>query len=222
MQELLDQLSETITAHYPDADARPLFLSTFGQKHPELLKALKDEFGSLKQAIKAAGEERLRLVGDTPGSEVVAPANVATQVGQRLEQSTAAHKTGATSFDCLPGSVRLAFVTKTEAGENVAIETTRPFRFSKVTDPALIAPSQRIIAEQYRRPGMVPRNATIQDRAALWGLFLAWAEAAGVDPKTFQMTDTTALARLIAAQPRDIISRIVIPADIAQLLMKHN
>jgi hypothetical protein len=99
VEELLEQLVDAVADHYPNAQARALLLSTFGQKHPELAAQLKEAFGSLKQAIRAAGDHRLRLVSETRGSEAVAPAKFAAEVGQRLEESVAAHRTGAANFD---------------------------------------------------------------------------------------------------------------------------
>lgn len=219
MEELLNRLVAAVAEHYPAADAPPLRLSTFGSKHKALVQELRAHFPTLKHAIRA--EERLRLIDNTVGSEAVAPTEFASQVSQKLEESNATQKKGASNFDCLPFSVQTAFVYRVNAGEHITIDTTRPFRFSKITDPGLIRPTQRIIAEQYRRPGLVLRNASVQDRAALWRQFVTWCEAVGVDPNVFQDSSTTALGRLLAAQPREIISQVVIPADIAQLLMKH-
>lgn len=191
MEELLNRLVAAVAEHYPAADVPPLRLSTFGSKHKALVQELREHFPTLKHAIRA--EERLRLIDNTVGSEAVAPTEFAYQVGQKLEESNATQKKGASNFDCLPFSVQTAFVYRVTAGEHIAIDTTRPFRFSKITDPGLIRPTQRMIAEQYRRPGLVLRNASVQDRAALWRQFVTWCEAVGVDPNVFQDSSTTAL-----------------------------
>lgn len=221
MTELLDRLVSAVEEHYPSSDVPALRLSKFGTRHAELVQELKAEFGTLKRAIKEAGEDRLRFVDERTGSEAVAPAGIADHIAKQLELRSANLKEGAGNFDSLPLAVRVAFVTRSEAGEHIALDMTRPHRFVKITDPELIRPSQRIIAEQYRRPGLALRNATASDKAALWASFLAWADAVSVDPGVFQDKSMTALSRLLAAQPKSIISQVVIPADIAQLLLKH-
>jgi hypothetical protein len=221
--EALEGLIAAIRKHYEQENPPPLLLSSFGQRNKELVTALKQEFGSLKAAVKAAGENQIRFVDLKVGSEAVAPTDIAAQVQHQIQEATASQRNGANNFDSLPFPVKLAFCVRTDAGEHIAIDTTRPFRFTKVTAPDLIRPSQRLVPEAYRRPGTSLRTASVQDRESLWRQFLAWTEETGVDPATFdQGVNTNALARLIAAQPKDVISRLVIPADIAEILLKHS
>lgn len=152
----------------------------------------------------------------------VAPSAHAAELRQQIEEDSASQHQEANSFRALPAPVQIAFCVRTASGEHVAIETVRPFRFAKITVPELIRSTQRIVPESYRRPGLALKSASLEDRAALWRLFLAWCESAKLDPAIFRQGETTnALARLIAAQPADLISRLVIPADIAQILLKH-
>lgn len=219
----LERLIAAIQAHYTLPNPPPLLLSSFGQKNKELLAELKAEFGSLMAAVRAAGEDRIRVVDATSGREAVAPAAIAATLQQQIQTDTAIQRQAANFFDCLPEAVKLAFCVRTDAGEHVAIDTVRPFRFTRVAAPDLIRPTQRIIAEEYRRPGLTLRTASVQDREILWRNFVAWTDAAGIDPNTFRQGETTtALARLLAAQPAEIIPRLIIPADIAQILLKHS
>lgn len=219
----LERLIAAVQAHYDAPNAMPLLLSSFGQKNKPLLADLKAEFGSLMAAVRAAGEDNIRVVDTTSGREAVAPASIATTLQQQIQTDTASQRRDANLFDCLPSPVKLAFCVRTEAGEQVAIDTVRPFRFTKVTTPELIRPTQRIIGDEYRRPGLTLRTASVTEREALWRNFISWTDATGIDPNTFQQGEaTTALARLIAAQPADIIPRLIIPADIAQILLKHS
>lgn len=198
-------------------------MSSFGQRNAQLLAELKAEFGSLKAAVRAAGEDRLRFVDTTVGREAVAPAAIAAGLQLQIQEATASQHQAANFFDSLPISVQIAFCVRTESGEHVAIDTIRPFRFAKVTAPDLIRPTQRVIPDTFRRPGLLLRTASARDREMLWRLFLAWAESANIDPTAFRQGETsTALTRLIAAQPADIIPRLVIPADIAQILLKRS
>lgn len=221
--DALQRLIAAVEEHYKTPKAPALLLSSFGQRNKQLLAELKEAFGSLKAAVRAAGEDRIRFVDTTVGREAVAPAAIAAGLQVQIQEETASQRQAANYFDSLPVPVQIAFCVRTESGEHVAIDTVRPFRFAKVTAPALIRPTQRIIPETYRRPGLLLRAASAHEREALWRLFLAWSEEANVDPTVFRQGQaTTALARLIAAQPADIIVRMVIPADIAQILLKHS
>lgn len=219
----LERLIVAVHEHYRQENPPPLLLSSFGQRNKELLTELKAEFGSLKAAVRAAGEDQIRFVDTTVGREAVAPPGIAADLQLQIQEDNASQRQAANYFDCLPAPVRIAFCVRTEVGEQVALDIVRPFRFAKVTAPELIRPTQRIIPDAFRRPGLQLRSASVPEREMLWRLFSAWAEDAGVDPAIFRQGEaTTALARLIAAQPADIVSRLVIPADIAQILLKHS
>jgi len=200
--DALQRLISAIEKHYEEPKAPPLLLSSFGQRNKQLLTELKDEFGSLKAAVHAAGEDRIRLVDTTIGRETVAPAGIAAELQLQIQGEIANQRQAANLFGSLPVPVQIAFCVRTESGEYIAIDIVRPFRFAKVTAPDLIRPTQRIILDTYRRPGLLLRAASVH--------VFRQGEA------------STALGRLIAAQPADIIPRLVIPADIAQILLKHS
>ena len=222
-EDALQRLIAAVEEHYKTRDAPALLLSSFGQRNKQLLAELKKEFGGLKAAVRVAGEDHIRFVDTTVGRGAVAPTAIAAKVQVQIQKETASQRQAANYFESLPMSVQIAFCMRTEAGEHVAIDTMRPFCFAKVTAPDLIRPTQRIIPDAYRRPGLSLRTASLHDRETLWRLFLAWAETVNVDLAVFRQGEaTTALARLIAAQPADIIPRLVIPADIAQILLKHS
>lgn len=221
--DALARFITTVEEHYRQENPPPLLLSTFGQRNRALLVELKENFGSLMAAVRVAGEDRIRFIDTTSGREAVAPAAIAANLQREIQEATASQRQAANFFDTLPSSVQLAFCVRTKAGEHVTIDVVRPFRFAKVTSPDLIRSTQRIIADKFRRPGLSLRTASVAERQALWRHFATWSEEAGVDPATFRQGGaTTALARLIAAQPADVVPRLVIPGDIAQLLMKHS
>lgn len=118
----------------------------------------------------------------------------------------------------------LAFCVRTEAGEVVTLRVTSPYDYKRIKAGEMVRPGFRIIAEEYRKPGLALASATVQDKQALWRQFLAWAQQEQLDPATFQAAkkDSNALARFLAAQPSDIIGRIVIPADIAEMLLRRS
>lgn len=221
--DALERFIEAVKKHYQDPDAPPLLLSRFGQRNKALLADLKEAFGSLKIAVQAAGDDRIRFIDTTAGREAIAPTDIAGNLQVQIKEETASQRQAANLFESLPTPVQIAFCLRTDAGESVAVDTVRPFRFSKITAPNLLRPTQRVIPDMYRRPGLSLRTASIQEREMLWRLFLAWAEDARLDPAVFrQGGQTTALARLLAAQPAEVIPQLVIPADIAQILLKHS
>lgn len=223
-QEILEKLVSTITAYYREND-KPLLLSRFGQLQPELLAEVKGAFPSLAAAIREAGEERLRIVRPVgaKGQEVVAPAARSADIEKSLSNSSAALQIHAAEFDSLPIPVQLAFCLQNRAGEVVAIRTSPPFRYGRFASLDLLRPGYVVIPESFRRAGLPLKSATAQDKEGLWQSFLAWAREMRVDVAAFAQKDRpNALARLLAAQDPAILERLVIPADIAALLLKRD
>lgn len=223
-EALLSKLVEAVEAHYALPDAPPLLASRFGQSNKVLLNDLKGVYGSLLAAVRAAGEDRLKIADTRRGREVIAPAYRAADIGNEIQQLSATTEAAGSSFDSLPKSVQIAFCVRTEAGETVTLRVTPPFDYKRIKTSDLVRPGFRIIAEDYRKPGLALASATAQDKQTLWQQFLAWAQQEQLDPATFQAAkrDSNALARFLAAQPSDIIGRIVIPADIAEILLRRS
>lgn len=222
-QDTLEKLVDAIGQHYAQPNPRKLLLSTFGQRNKVLVAELKEHFGSLLEAVRAVGEDRVQLIDTTPGQEAVAPAAIAANLRQQVAEDSASAKQAAASFDTLPPPVQLAFCVRIEPGELIALDTLPPFRFAKVTAPELIRATQRIVEDRFRQPGLALRSASLTERANLWKHFLAWTEETGVDPGSFRRGKvTSALARLIAAQPPEVVGKLVIPGDIAHILLRHS
>lgn len=221
---LLQQLVSAVEAHYDIPGARPLLASRFGQAHKALLVDLKTAFGTLLGAVHAAGEDKLLIVDKRRGREVIAPTRRAADVDLEVQQTSATAEAAGSSFDSLPKSLQIAFCARIAAGELIAVRVTAPFDYSRVGAVDLIRPGFRWLRDEYRKPGLALASATLQDKAVLWTNFLAWAVSEQLDPATFRpgRKDTNALARFLAAQPQDIIDRIVIPADIAEILLRRS
>lgn len=212
---------EVVRDHYAATDT-PLLLSRFGQTNKELLSQLKAKFGTLSAAVREAGNDRLRIVDQSVGRESMAPAAVAPEAEAKIQERSANQRQSSSNFDSLPAPVQIAFCVRIEAGEHVAVRATPPFHYEKVTSLDLLRPGYRPLPEQYRKPGLELRHASLQDKEALWRAFVAWTESQGLDPAVFtSLKQTNALARLLAAQPADVIGRLVIPGDIAALLLKR-
>lgn len=221
-EELLERLMEAVRQHYAQDDPPPLLLSRFGQLHRELLGELKTRFETLAAAIHAAGPERLRIVGSKRGEEVVAPTDRAEGLTQALKAKAADESLSGAQFSGLPGAVQIAFCVPTKPGEHVALRVAPPFRYERLPDAGLAKPRYRILSDRFRKAGLQLKTASVSDREALWKNFLAWAQEEKLDPAQFSGGEqTNALARLLAAQDADILPRLNIPADIAQLLLKR-
>jgi hypothetical protein len=221
-EDLLDRLVEAVLQHYAQDTPPPLLLSRFGQLHRELLKELKARFETLAAAVQAAGPERLRIVGARRGEEVVAPAERAEGLSQALKVKAADESLSGAQFSGLPLAVQVAFCVPTQPGEHIVLRTAPPFRYERIPDLGLAKPRYRALPDRYRKPGLQLKTASESDREALWKNFLAWAQDEKLDPAQFSGGEqTNALARLLAAQDADILPRLNIPADIAQLLLKR-
>lgn len=222
LEEPLNELVEVVRQHY-EADSRPLLLlSRFGQLHGDLLARLKLEHGGLAAAVRAAGFDRLRIVKLAAGQEIVVTAERAAEVDHRAREEAAARRTSSTQFDSLPGAVKLAFVVRTEENEQVALKVSPPYFYEKLPTGTPIRSDYRLVDERYRRPRLLLKAASAQDREALWGNFLLWSETHALDPASFiRGTGSNALQRLLGAQESDILKRLNIPADIVALLLKH-
>lgn len=222
-QEIVDKVVEAVEVYYAENPEKPLLLSRFGQLHPELIKAIRDEGGTLVQAI-ALSIDRLKVVApaETRGREAVVPANRSPEIERTINETQAAVRSHSSAFDGLPTSIQIAFCLRTEANEVVAVRPAPPFRYARFHSNELVRPGFLVIAEEYRRPGLALKNATAEDKDALWKGFLAWCEAGKLDPNTFARGQgSSALARLLAAQDPNYLSRFIIPADIAALLLKR-
>jgi hypothetical protein len=223
--EIIEKLVNTITQHYATTGT-PLLLSRLGQLHPGLLKEIKQAFPSLAAAVQAAGPERLVIVrpaGGGGGQETVAPTDLGATVEKTLNENSATLKSHGAAFDSLPFPIRLAFCLRNEAGEHIAVRLVPPFRYDRITSLDLLRPSYVVVADEFRRPGLILTTANAQEKEGLWRSFLAWTESVGVDPGSFTRGDRpTALQRLLAAQDPAILARLNIPADIAALLLKRD
>ncbi|MND44884.1 hypothetical protein D3C80_357330 [compost metagenome] len=222
-EDLLARLIEAIEAHYQERDAPPLLLSRFGQIHGELLHELKAAYGTLSAAAAAAGEHQIKIVRHQRGQEVLAPADRAENISVKVVTESAQQRDSSSRFNGLPRSVQIAFCLRTESDEVVALRTISPWDYRKESRADLVRPGYRIIPDEYRRPGLALNQASLQELEALWKAFLAWTAHEKLDPASFKPSrGGNALARLIAAQPADIIARLVIPADIADLLLRRS
>jgi hypothetical protein len=108
-----------------------------------------------------------------------------------------------------------------------------PFRYEVGEVDPEQASNYVLVETEYRRPGLrVERLQSLSpvDRADLANRIQRWAVAHGLTVEQFYKSDKdakdviadggTALDRLLAAQAPDVAPRLMIPADIAQILSR--
>ena len=157
-----------------------------------------------------------------------AKADVEAQIEQRFATKEAAN----VRLEDIARPVLLAFCIDVK-NKPVYVRRSRPFRY-EVGMPSAETVNEFILVDaEYRRPGLRidnPTRVAQTDKRDLENLIQKWAAVHQVqieqflkleqDDKEVQEGGKTALDRLIAAQPPDITNRILIPADIAQVLSR--
>lgn len=218
----IEALIEKVIEHYRVPGNGPLFLSALGTVDRDLRLALINEFGSLLAAIKSAGTSKLVTLNEgRPGSLVVATPEKKDEVAALLDQRS---RNSEMLFDALPTALRIAFCLKTEAGQIVGIKLTPPMRYQRFDDVIAMPSGFVAIDGKFRLPGLDLRVASPKEKERLYLQFLSWADKNDIDPDLLRKTSiqSNALERLLAAQPPEILERIVLPADIVALLVRHN
>jgi hypothetical protein len=232
--EFQQKIKEKVRAHYA-ANRTPLLLAHLGA---EIEKG--DEWPTdrgqrnLKQLISETCAPDLQIVRDRRSPAyiaVVTPevrADIEAQIADRLADKDAP----TVRLEDIAKPVLLAFCINVP-DEPVYIKRTRPFRFEVGSIPPDRATNYILVEPEYRRPGLridrlqlLPSN----DRKDLESLIQKWAAVHGVQTEQFSRIDQeekqpseagrTALDRLLTAQPPEVAERMMIPADIAQILSR--
>jgi hypothetical protein len=221
---VLDRLCEIVGKHYNTSN-QPLLLSRLGTMYPELRAGiLKAGYETLSAAVAAVGEDRLQIVRirNSPGrTSVVVPEKRSLIEQQLMKATERAAETG--QFAALPYPIQLAFCVSTEPNERVVVRINPPFRYTKLGVQETPESGSVLVEDEFRKPGLRLENASSTQKTALWRAFLAWAERHDVDSDMLLRVQPhlTALERLLAAQDPDILSKLKIPGDIAELLIRH-
>jgi hypothetical protein len=155
-------------------------------------------------------------------------ADVEAQIAERFSEKDAAP----VRLEEIVRPVLLAFCVDVQ-NQSVYIKRTRPFRYEVGSVPPYRATDYIVIEPEYRRPGLRIDHLhllPVTDRKDLESRIQRWATVHGLQVEQFSKIDQddkelleggrTALDRLLAAQPPDVAQRIMIPADIAQILSR--
>jgi hypothetical protein len=232
--EFQHKIKDRVRAHYA-ASRTPLLLAHLGseiEKHDEWPTDRGQR--NLKQLIIETCAPDLQIVRDRRSPAYIAvvtpevQADVEAQIADRF-----------TDKDLIPvrleeivKPVLLAFCIDVQ-NQPVYIKRTRPFRYEIGCIPPDRATDYILVEPEYRRPGLrIDRLhlLPLSDRKDLESLIQKWAAVHGVQVAQFSRIDQdekespeagrTALDRLLAAQPADVAERLMIPADIAQILSR--
>ncbi len=227
----LDRLVAVVQDHYAQTE-RPLFLSRLGQLDTDLRNDLVARYKNLSAAVRAAGENRLRVVNPTNvrGADVIVVPDNAEQI-QKLSQLESANMEAAEqALERLPVSVRLAFCVREKPGEKIAIQSNPPYRYVRIKSDELVGSDLLIVEDKFRSSGLYLAKATHSEKQNLWRQFSAWSLEQNIPPDKFAerraatsktRSGTNALERFLSVQDSDLLSRIVIPGDIAGILLEH-
>jgi len=184
--------------------------------------------GGLREFIESKGADELVILRDRNSPAYVAVATVAnrTVVEQWIENRSQA-TTVVPDLDALPRPLLLAFCVHIETNQTVYVRRIPPIRF-EVVPPAEIDQDFVVVDERYRRPGLRLTDVSdlsVSDRLDLQRRIATWSKDKNVPIEFFYKAagrkPSTALERLLAAQPSGLAEKIMIPADIALLLSRQ-
>ena len=224
-QEILKKIQEIVTSHYSQR-SDPLLLADLGIRLNTNLKP----FGkTLTQFIVAANNPDLIILRDnnTPAFVVVTTSESKPFVEAWLDRRKQITSIVPDLGD-LPRSVLIAFCVLKQPHEKVYICNSAPFRYEIKDIAAGPDPEMIEVEERYRRPGLKVSTLTelsATDRLDLQTKIITWSKDKNVPLGRFNgaqsKKSTNALERLLAAQRDGIAEKIMVPGDIALLLVRH-
>jgi hypothetical protein len=233
-EEFQEKIKARVHAHYA-ATRTPLLLANLGF---EIEK--NDEWPtdrgrrSLKQLISDTCSPDLQLVRDkhSPAYIAVVTPDVRADVEVQIAERLGPDEVAPVRLEDIVKPVLLAFCVSVQ-NQPVYVKRTRPFRYEVGSIPPERATDYILVEREYRRPGLridYLHLLSQTDKKDLESLIQKWAVVHGVqieqfsrlgqDEKELSDSGRTALDRLLAAQPPDVAQRMVIPADIAQILSR--
>jgi hypothetical protein len=232
--EFQEKIKSKVKAHYAGTRV-PLLLSNLGAEiEKEDLWPTDRGRRNLKQLIVDTCVPDLEIVRDkhSPAYIAVVTPDVRADVEAQIAQRLGANDVAPVRLEDVVKPVLLAFCINVE-DQPVYVKRTRPFRYEVGGVPADRTSDYIIVEPEYRRPGLRidhPHLLAHNDRKDLENLIQRWATVHSVQMEQFSRLGQeekevseggrTALDRLLAAQPSDVAQRIMIPADIAQILSR--
>jgi hypothetical protein len=230
-----EKLVTMVRDHYRSSRA-PLLLAHLGGEIEKQDAWPEDRNGrNLKQLINDCAGSDLQIVWDkrSPAYIAVVTPDVRNEVEAQIAQRLGGADGVNVRLDEIARPVLLAFCVQIHDEAPVYVRRSRPFRYEIGTVPPELASDFVIVEPEFRRPGLRidrPSLLPVTDRLDLQARIQKWAIVHGLQVEQFARfdqderdspdTSRSALDRLLAAQPPDVILRMVIPADIAQSLAR--
>jgi hypothetical protein len=234
LEEFQDKVTAMVRAHYA-ATRTPMLLAHLGSAIEKELAWPSDRGQRrLKQLITETCGPDLQVVFDkrSPAYVAVVTPDVRADVEAQIASRLGNKETVLVRLEDLARPVLLAFCVNIQNAP-VYIRRIRPFRYEVGSIPVERATEYVVVEPEYRRPGLRiehPHLLPLNDRRDLEGLIQKWAAVHGLEIEQFSRLEQdekevpesgkTALDRLLAAQPSDVAQRLLIPADIAQILSR--
>jgi hypothetical protein len=233
-EEFQAKAKAMVRSHYAATHA-PMLLAHLGSAI-EKERAWPSDRGqrSLKQLITDTCGPDLQVIFDkrSPAYVAVVTPDVRADVEAQIASRLGDKETVLVRLEDLARPVLLAFCVDVQ-NQPVYIRRIRPFRYEVGSIPAERATEYVVVEPEYRRPGLRiehPHLLPLSDRRDLEGLIQKWAVVHGLEIEQFSRLEQdekeppasgkTALDRLLAAQPSDVAQRLLVPADIAQILSR--
>jgi hypothetical protein len=234
-QEFQELIKAKVRAHYA-ATRVPLLLSSLGAEI-EKENAWPTDRGhrNLRQLIIDTCAPDLEIVRDrrSPAYIAVVTPDVRADVEGQIAQRFGDNEVAPVRLEDVVKPVLLAFCVNVPE-RPVYVKRTRPFRYEVGSIPQDQAGEYLLVEREYRRPGLRidnPQLLSHADRKDLENRIQRWATVHEVSMEQFsrlapddneaqEPQGRTALDRLLSAQAPDVAQRLMIPADIAQILSR--
>jgi hypothetical protein len=234
-EEFQERTKAKVRAHYA-ATRVPLLLSNLGAEI-EKEDAWPTDRGqrNLKQLILDTCAPDLDIVRDrrSPAYIAVVTPDVRADVEAQIARRFGENDVAPVRLEDVVKPVLLAFCINV-VERPVYVKRTRPFRYEVGSIPEDRAGEYIIVEREYRRPGLRidnPHLLSHTDRKDLENRIQRWATVHEVSMDQFsrlapeenevqESQGRTALDRLLSAQVPDVAQRLMIPADIAQILSR--
>jgi hypothetical protein len=226
-QTLLTAIRQCVVEHYAKNET-PLLLSTLGQQLRKEGSWPKDSSINLRTLIDSDPASGLHIVRNPSSSARIAVTDDIhkASVEQIIISPQPIHRAG---LGNLPRSLLLAFCAKDAPGETLYVQKIKPHLLqTQPPGPAEkdhfweISPKFRLDDCEFTSIAKLAPDV----RNALQTTVRSWIEEQGLSEAMFSSKQnswdkSSALARLVGAQPEHLRRLLVIPADIALLLSKH-
>lgn len=229
-QGLIESVRSMVREHY-ERESSPLLLADLGKplRDQGLWPFPEAEGKSLLQVIEEAQDQELLIVRDKTTPAYVAVTNAASKPVVEAWMDRRSQTAGSVPMlEALPRSVLLAFCVRPEPGQHVFLHKLPPFKY-EVRSPEGVDTNQYVqIEDRYRRPLKIfsLTDLTGPDRLDLQTRIATWSKDKNIPIESFylqgQKKRMNALERLLAAQAVGMAERIMIPADIALILSRHD